>query len=431
MNNYSKSENIYKKAIQLIPGGVNSPVRAFKSVNRNPVFIKKGAGSKIYDEDNNEFIDYLGSWGPLILGHNHPEVLSEVQKTLLDGSSFGLPTKKEVELAELIIECVPTIEKVRLTSSGTEAGMTAVRLARAFTKRNKIIKFEGCYHGHSDSLLVKAGSGALTYNTMDSNGVTKCVTDDTITLPYNDINALIKAFTEYKDQIACVIIEPVAANMGLVIPENNFLINLRKLTSDNDSLLIFDEVISGFRIGLGGAQQLFNIKPDITVLGKIIGGGFPIGAFGGRKDIMNFISPEGNVYHAGTLSGNPVSVTAGLTTLKILKNNPQIYLDIENKTKNLCAGISETAKKYKAKIRINRLGSLFTIFFTDKIISNLSDTNYSDVEKFRKYFTFLLDNGIIIPPSQFEAHFVSNAHSKDDIEKTISTVEDFFRTKYE
>jgi glutamate-1-semialdehyde 2,1-aminomutase len=428
MKNYEKSEKLYNRAVKKIPGGVNSPVRAFKSVERIPVFIKKGSGSKIWDEDDNEYIDYLGSWGPLILGHNHPEVLDAVKKTVMDGSSFGLPTRREVELAELISECIPSIEKVRLTTSGTEACMSAIRLARAFTNRNKIIKFAGCYHGHSDSLLVKAGSGALTYNMMDSNGITETTVKDTITAEFNDIGGIERIFAANKNQIAALIVEPVAANMGLVLPVKNFLEKLRTLTKENGSLLIFDEVISGFRIGLAGAQGHYGIKPDLTVLGKIIGGGYPIGAFGGKKDIMDLIAPQGKVYHAGTLSGNPVSVAAGLATLNFLKKNQGIYKELETKTKNIIENAQNTSAEKKLKINSVYLGSLFTIFFTDKKIINLSDTKSADVGIFKKYFSFMLENGIIVPPSQFEAHFVSLAHSKEDIEKTVRMMNNFFES---
>jgi glutamate-1-semialdehyde 2,1-aminomutase len=427
MRNYEKSINIYKNAVNSIPGGVNSPVRAFKAVNRDPVFIKSAKGSKLFDEDGNEYIDYIGSWGPMILGHNHEFVVEEVKNALNQGSSsFGLPTKQEIELAELIKECMPSIDKVRLTTSGTEAAMAAVRLARAYTQRNKIIKFEGCYHGHSDSLLVKAGSGALTFDTLDSNGVTEGVVKDTITLPFNDIESLDQAFEENENQIAAVILEPIAANMGVIIPRKEFIQKTRDLTKKNGAILIFDEVITGFRIGLGGAQAYFDVNPDLTILGKIIGGGYPIGAFAGKDEIMNHIAPEGKVYHAGTLSGNPISVTAGLATVRTLKENPSIYEKLEGNVNYLVENVRKSTNELNLEITVNSIASLFTIFFTDREILNLSDVTKADREKFAKYFNTMLDNGVLVPPSQFEAHFVSAAHEKEDIEKTITVINEAF-----
>ena len=329
--NTNKSKEIFEKAKKSIPGGVNSPVRAFQSVKKDyPIFIESAKGSKLFDEDGNEYIDMIGSWGPMILGHNYPEVLEVVKSEMEKGTSFGLPTKKEVVLAELVKECFPAIEKIRLTTSGTEATMAAVRLSRAFTKKNKILKFEGCYHGHSDSLLVKAGSGLLTFSHQDSNGITEGVVKDTITLPFGDFEKL-KETLENDDDIACVIIEPIPANMGLIETEKEYLEKVRKITKEKNVVLIFDEVISGFRVSLGGAQKVFGIIPDLTVLGKIIGGGYPVGGFGGKKEIMNLISPVGNVYHAGTLSGNPISVAAGIETISILKENPEIYENVNKK----------------------------------------------------------------------------------------------------
>jgi len=424
--NYNNSKKIYKNAINHIPGGVNSPVRAFKSVGTSPVFITGSEGSKLYDEDNNEYIDYIGSWGPMILGHNHKEVIKEVSKAIKKGSSFGLPTADEVKLAEIIKECIPSIDKIRLTTSGTEAAMAAVRLARAYTKKNKIIKFNGCYHGHSDSMLVKAGSGALTYKTLDSNGITEGVVNDTLTVEYNDIKEVEKLFSKNKNKIAAVIIEPVAANMGIVLPENNFLKDLRMITKKHKALLIFDEVITGFRIGLDGAQGLYNITPDLTILGKIIGGGYPIGAFGGRKDIMDMIAPQGAVYHAGTLSGNIVSVTAGLTTLSIIKSDKSFYKKLEEKTVYLTDEIKKIIHENIIKASVNNIASLFTIFFADKKINNLNDAMSIDTKTYTKYFIAMLDNGIMLPPSQFEANFVSHAHSKNDLDKTINSIKKAF-----
>ena len=424
---FEKSKELYKKAVKLIPGGVNSPVRAFKSVDRDaPIFVKKGQGSKIWDEDDNEYIDYICSWGPLILGHNHPVIIEEVKKIIENGSSYGLPTKYEVELAELIIELVPSIEKVRLTTSGTEATMSAVRLARAYTGRNKILKFEGCYHGHSDALLVKSGSGLLTEGYQDSNGITDGVLKDTLTLPFGDIEK-VKEILKNKD-VACVIVEPIPANMGLIQTHKEFLQELRKITKDTDTLLIFDEVISGFRLALGGAQELFEITPDLTTLGKIIGGGYPVGAFGGKKEIMDLVAPVGRVYHAGTLSGNPIASKAGYATLSYLKNHKEIYFNLSAKTLYLVENIKKLAELYSVNVCVNSMGSLFTIFFNDmKKIENLEDSLKSNTENFSIYFNTMLEYGIIVPPSQFEAHFLSTAHDERDLTRTLEVIEMAFK----
>ena len=424
---FEKSKELYKKAVELIPGGVNSPVRAFKSVDRDaPIFVKKGQGSKIWDEDDNEYIDYICSWGPLILGHNHPAIIEEVKKIIENGSSYGLPTKYEVELAELIIELVPSIEKVRLTTSGTEATMSAVRLARAYTGRNKILKFEGCYHGHSDALLVKSGSGLLTEGYQDSNGITDGVLKDTLTLPFGDIEK-VKEVLKNKD-VACVIVEPIPANMGLIQTHKEFLQELRKITKDTGTLLIFDEVISGFRLALGGAQELFEITPDLTTLGKIIGGGYPVGAFGGKKEIMDLVAPVGRVYHAGTLSGNPIASKAGYSTLSYLKNHKEIYFNLSAKTLYLVENIKKLAELYSVNVCVNSMGSLFTIFFTDmKKIENLEDSLKSNTENFSIYFNTMLEYGIIVPPSQFEAHFLSTAHDERDLSRTLEVIEMAFK----
>ena len=422
---FTNSVKLYKKAVDLIPGGVNSPVRAFKSVNREaPIFVKKGEGCRIWDEDDNEYIDYICSWGPLILGHNHPKVIEEVKKIIENGSSYGLPTKYE-DLAELIVDIVPSIEKVRLTTSGTEATMSAVRLARAYTQRNKILKFEGCYHGHSDALLVKSGSGLLTDGYQDSNGITDGVLKDTLTLPFGDIEK-VKKILENKD-IACVIVEPIPANMGLIETHKEFLLELREITKKTGTLLIFDEVISGFRLALGGAQEFFGITPDLTTLGKIIGGGYPVGAFGGKKEIMDLVAPVGRVYHAGTLSGNPIASKAGFTTLTYLKENKSIYKDLEEKTKYLVKNIEILAKKYSVNICVNSIGSLFTIFFNDKKVENLEDSLKSNTENFSIYFNTMLENGVVVPPSQFEAHFLSMAHKREDLDKTLEIIEKAFK----
>ena len=424
---FEKSKELYKKAVELIPGGVNSPVRAFKSVGRDaPIFVKKGQGSKIWDEDDNEYIDYICSWGPLILGHNHPVIIEEVKKIIENGSSYGLPTKYEVELAELIIELVPSIEKVRLTTSGTEATMSAVRLARAYTGRNKILKFEGCYHGHSDALLVKSGSGLLTEGYQDSNGITDGVFKDTLTLPFGDIEK-VKEILKNKD-VACVIVEPIPANMGLIQTHKEFLQELRKITKDTGTLLIFDEVISGFRLALGGAQELFEITPDLTTLGKIIGGGYPVGAFGGKKEIMDLVAPVGRVYHAGTLSGNPIASKAGYATLSYLKNHKEIYFNLSAKTLYLVENIKKLAELYSVNVCVNSMGSLFTIFFNDmKKIENLEDSLKSNTENFSIYFNTMLEYGIIVPPSQFEAHFLSTAHDERDLSRTLEVIEMAFK----
>ena len=424
---FKNSIDLYKKAVELIPGGVNSPVRAFKSVNREaPIFVKKSQGAKIWDEDDNEYIDYICSWGPLILGHNHPKVIEEVKKIIENGSSYGLPTKYEVDLAELIVDIVPSIEKVRLTTSGTEATMSAVRLARAYTQRNRILKFEGCYHGHSDALLVKSGSGLLTDGYQDSNGITDGVLKDTLTLPFGDIQK-VKEILKNKD-IACIIVEPIPANMGLIETHKEFLQGLRKVTEETGTILIFDEVISGFRLALGGAQEFFGITPDLTTLGKIIGGGYPVGAFGGKKEIMDLVAPVGRVYHAGTLSGNPIASKAGFATINYLKENPNIYQELEKNVNYLVDNIESLAEKYSVDICLNSMGSLFTIFFVDvDKVENLEDSLKSNTENFSIYFNTMLENGIVVPPSQFEAHFLSIAHTKKELDRTLEVIEMAFK----
>ena len=425
---YKNSKEIYNKAVKFIPGGVNSPVRAFKSVHREaPIFVKKAKGSKLWDEDGNEYIDYICSWGPMILGHNFKNVIEGVREEIENGSSYGLPTKLEVELAELITKCCPSMDKVRLTTSGTEATMSAVRLARAYTGRNKILKFEGCYHGHSDALLVKSGSGLLTDGYQDSNGITEGVLKDTLTVPFGD-REKIKEVLE-KNNVACLIMEPVPANMGVISPDVEFLKFVREICTATSTVLIFDEVISGFRLSLGGAQEYFGITPDMTTLGKIIGGGYPVGAFGGKEEIMNLVAPIGRVYHAGTLSGNPISVRAGLETVSYLYNNREtIYKELENKTKYITENLEKLAKKYNVPVCINRLGSLYTIFFTERDeVKNLEDALSSNTENFATYFNTMLDNGVVIPPSQFEAHFISLALTDKDIAKTLEVAEKAFK----
>lgn len=425
---YSNSEKIYEKAVKIIPGGVNSPVRAFKSVDKTyPIFVNRGKGSKIYDEDNNEYIDYICSWGPLILGHNNEIVLNGVREAIELGSSFGLPTKMEVELAELVCKCYPSMDMIRFTTSGTEATMAAIRVARAFTNRNKILKFEGCYHGHSDSLLVSSGSGLLTDGYQDSNGITEGVLKDTLVAKFGDV-AGVKAILESKE-VAALIMEPVPANMGLIDSSKEFLTAMRDICTETGTLLIFDEVISGFRVSLGGAQEYYGITPDITTLGKIIGGGYPVGAFGGKKEIMDMIAPVGRVYHAGTLSGNPVAVRAGFEMVSyLMKNKETLYKELEKKVIYITDKIEELGKKYEVPIKINRLGSLFTIFFTDlKEVTALDHVIDSNTEHYSIYFNTLLDNGVVAPPSKYEAHFVSTEHSKEDLDKTLEVMELAFK----
>ncbi|MEK6715022.1 MAG: glutamate-1-semialdehyde 2,1-aminomutase [Candidatus Omnitrophota bacterium] len=427
MQNWINSKKYFSEAKKVIPGGVNSPVRAYVAVGGEPLFIERAKGAYIYDVDGNKYIDYVLSWGPMILGHSNETVLKAVSKAMKKGTSFGAPTKKEVELAKLITEIYPSIEKVRLVSSGTEAAMSAIRLARGYTGREKIIKFEGCYHGHFDSLLVKAGSGAATFGVPSSKGVTKGIAQDTITLPFNDIEKTEEVIRRERENLACVILEPVPANMGVVLPKDNFLKRLRQVTSENNVLLIFDEVITGFRVALGGAQEVFGVKPDLTVLGKIIGGGFPIGAFGGRAEIMDELSPDGPVYQAGTLSGNPVAVSAGIATIKELMEK-DTYEKLDKITGELVTGLSKIIVKTNHEAVINRIGSLFTIFFSDKNeIYDYNDVSSCDLKKFAEFFQGMLAHGIYLAPSQFEANFVSTKHSSVDINKTIEAFEHTLR----
>ncbi len=416
-----RSRLFYERALKVIPGGVNSPVRACKAVKADPVFFERGESAYLIDVDGNRYIDYVCSWGPLILGHSHPEVIASVYFASKRGTSFGAPTWQEVELAELIKSCFPSIEKVRLVNSGTEATMSAIRLARAYTKRKKIIKFEGCYHGHVDSLLVKAGSGLATFGIPASPGIPEELTAHTLNLPFNDPSAVEKAFKEYGEEIAGVIVEPIAGNMGVVLPKEGFLQFLRDITEKYGALLIFDEVITGFRVGLSGAQGKFGITPDLTCLGKIIGGGLPVGAYGGKKEIMELIAPEGPVYQAGTLSGNPIAVSAGLATLKELMK-PGTYERLEAMGEMLEEGIKESLKKLGLPYRINRAGSMLTLFFTEKEVVDFQSALTSDTEKFATFWQKMLEKGIYLPPSQFEAWFVSLAHGEKEIEKTIKAV---------
>ncbi len=418
-----KSQEVFDKACNYMPGGVNSPVRAFGSVGLKPPVIKKGKGSRLFDLDENEYIDYVCSWGPMILGHAQPAVIAAIQEAAENGTSFGAPTENELLLAELICEAVPSMEMLRLVSSGTEAAMSAIRAARGYTGRDLIVKFEGCYHGHSDGLLVKAGSGALTAGVPDSSGVPADYSRNTLVAVYNDPEGLQELFKKYGSKIAAVIIEPIAANMGLVLPEIGFLKLLRTLTENHGALLIFDEVITGFRVSYGGAQELYGIKPDLTVLGKIIGGGMPVGAYGGRRKIMERIAPLGPVYQAGTLSGNPVAVAAGISTLKTIKHAGDFYQRLDCLGKSLENAYNEAAGKYGIDIRINRAGSLLSVFFSDREIVDYSSAVKSDLDKFKKYFSFMLNKGIYIAPSQFEALFVSYAHTERDISETKTAIE--------
>ncbi|MCX7794499.1 MAG: glutamate-1-semialdehyde 2,1-aminomutase [Thermodesulfovibrionales bacterium] len=413
-----KSIALYKKAVEHIPGGVNSPVRAFRAVGGNPLFIAKAKGSKIYDVDGNEFIDYVLSWGPMILGHSHPEVVRALKKAIEKGTSYGAPTPLEIELAQLIKKAYPSIEKVRMVNSGTEATMSAIRVARAFTKRNKVIKFEGCYHGHADGLLVKAGSGATTFGVPDSPGVPEDYAKNTITLPFNDLEAVRSIVeSEWRD-IACIILEPVVGNIGCVLPKAGFLEGLRNITEKYGIVLIFDEVMTGFRVSYGGAQAYYGIKPDLTCLGKVIGGGLPVGAYGGRKDIMSMVAPEGPVYQAGTLSGNPLAMTAGIVTLKILSNK-SVYRLLEKRASQLEEGLRDASIKSGIQTKFYRAGTMFCTYFTDREVYDYQTAKTSDTERFGRFFRGMLERGVYLAPSQFEAGFLSIAHSEKDIDRTI------------
>lgn len=415
-----KSAAAFAEAKQYIPGGVNSPVRSFRGVGGTPPFIASGLGSRLTDIDGNTYIDYVGSWGPMILGHAHPDVVQALQQATARGTSYGAPTLLETELAKEITQIVPSMEMVRMVNSGTEATMSVLRLARAYTGRNKIIKFAGCYHGHHDSLLVKAGSGALTLGTPDSPGVPGGVAAGTITVPYNDAEILAEVFARQGEDIAAVIIEPVPGNMGLILPKPGYLAQVRKITADYGALLIFDEVMSGFRASFGGAQSVYGIKPDLTCLGKVIGGGLPVGAYGGRKEIMELISPAGPVYQAGTLSGNPLAMVAGITTLKILKANPDLYTRMTALTRSMCDGIRNEAEKYGFHLQFHTIGTMFCTFFSDQEVVDYETAKRSDVDAFNRYFHSMLEQGIYLAPSQFEAGFMSIAHTETDIEATIA-----------
>jgi glutamate-1-semialdehyde 2,1-aminomutase len=421
-----RNKDLFEKSLHTIPGGVNSPVRAFGSVGGTPIFFKKARGSRLWDENDKEYIDYINSWGPMILGHAHPEVIQAVQSVAEDSLSFGAPTARELEMAETIVNLVPSIEQVRLVSSGTEATMSAIRVARGFTGRDTIVKFEGCYHGHADALLVKAGSGALTFGQPSSAGVPEDFAKHTLTLPYNDTDALTELFKKMGSNIACVIIEPVVGNMNLIIPHEEFLKTLRSLCSEHGSILIFDEVMTGFRVSLGGAQELFGILPDMTTLGKVIGGGLPVGAFGGRKDIMQKLAPIGPVYQAGTLSGNPVAVAAGLETLRLIQKE-NFYEDLAKMTHALVKGLEDASKAFNHAFSARNVGGMFGLYFSEKAPDSFDEVMASDREKFKQFFHHMLDEGIYFGPSAFEAGFVSAAHTQEDIQATLNAAQNAFK----
>jgi glutamate-1-semialdehyde 2,1-aminomutase len=422
------SVELFEDAKKYIPGGVNSPVRDFSSVSATPRFIERAKGSRIWDVEGREYIDYVGSWGPMILGHGQEEVNEAVKVAVDNGLSFGASTKLENEMAKLICQAVPSVEMVRMVNSGTEAAMSAIRVARGYTRKNKIIKFEGCYHGHSDALLVKAGSGVMIAGIPSSLGVPPSCTSDTLTTVFNDLESVRNLFKNNQGEIAAVIMELLPANMGVVIPEEGFLRGIKRLCEENEALLIADEVITGFRLGFGGAQEYFGIKPDLSIFGKIIGGGMPVGAYGGRKEIMSTVAPLGGVYQAGTLSGNPVAMTAGITQLSILMNNPEIYTHINKMSEMLKEGLRSLVKQYQLPATVNGIGSLSTLLFSDKTIKNYTDAKTCDTVLYAKYFKGMLDQGIYLAPSQFEATFVSYAHKKEDIEKTLDSADKVLKT---
>ncbi|KQO01330.1 glutamate-1-semialdehyde 2,1-aminomutase [Paenibacillus sp. Leaf72] len=413
-----RSREAFARAKQVIPGGVNSPVRAFKSVGLNPVYMERGQGSRVFDIDGNSYIDYVASWGPLIMGHAHPEVVEAIKRTAEKGTSFGAPTELETLMAELVCERVPSVDVVRMVNSGTEATMSALRLARGFTKRSKIVKFEGSYHGHADSLLIKAGSGVATLGLPDSPGVPESIASQTITVPYNDIESIKLVFEKYGEEIACVIVEPIAGNMGVVPPLPGFLQGLRDITEQYSSLLIFDEVMTGFRVHYSSAQGLYGIKPDITCFGKVIGGGLPVGAYGGRRDLMELMAPSGPIYQAGTLSGNPLAMAAGYTTLKLL--TPETYELLERQAVRLQRGFEANAQAAGIASTINRVGSMVCPFFTETHVINYDTAKTADLERFKVYFAAMLELGVSVAPSQFEGMFVSAVHTDEDIDATIA-----------
>ena len=421
MNKIKKSIELFKEAKLHMPGGVNSPVRAFKNINGNPIFFKKAKGAYLFDADNNKYIDYIGSWGPMIMGHSHPEILKAISKQLQLGTSYGAPTSIESDTAKLIKKCVPSIQKIRMVNSGTEATMSAIRLARGFTERDKIIKFDGCYHGHVDSLLIKAGSGVSTFGLPDSPGIPNELAKKTLSCEFNNEDEFIKIFDKVKDDLAAVIVEPIAGNMGFIPGNLSFLKLLRKKTSENKSLLIFDEVMTGFRVSLGGAQEIYKIKPDLTTLGKVIGGGLPVGAFGGKKKIMDYLAPNGPVYQAGTLSGNPLAMAAGSALIKLLiKTNP--YSKLENNATNLLMGMKELFRKKDIPFSTNQIGGMFGFFFSEDLPKNLQDVTNTNNEQFKNFLNSCINQGIYFAPSKFEAGFISSMHTTTEINNTISKV---------
>jgi len=424
--NRKKSIVYYRRALELIPGGVNSPVRAFKAIGIPPVFMERAKGSKIWDVDGNEYIDYVGSWGPMILGHAHPKIIATLKRVAPKGTSFGAPTPLEIELASRIKKAFPSIELVRMVSSGTEAVISAIRVARGYTGRNKILKFEGCYHGHGDSLLVKAGSGATTFGIPDSLGVPEDLAKHTLTAPYNDLEKVKTLVHQYPNQIACIIVEPIAGNMGVILPEMGFLEGLREICHEKGIVLIFDEVISGFRAAYGGAQEVYGVEADLTCLGKIIGGGLPVGAYGGREKIMEKVAPLGGVYQAGTLSGNPLAMAVGIETLDLLKSK-RVYQDLEKKTTDLSEKIAECAEDRGIPICLNRTTGMFTLFFREGPVRNYAAAKMSDTKRFAKFFIEMLEQGIYLPPSQFEAWFVSMAHTQRDLDRTVEACDAAFK----
>lgn len=426
MNKHSRSKSEFERAESSIPGGVNSPARAFSSVSSTPVFAERAKGSLLKDIDGNEYIDFSGSWGPLILGHAHDRVISDLQEQLQKSTSFGMPTVLETELAEKVISHVPSMDQVRFVNSGTEATMSAIRLARGVTDRDKIIKFRGCYHGHGDSLLVEAGSGLMTHGTPSSPGITEDNAKDTIVLSFNDVEEVNKVFNEAGDEIAGVIVEPVAGNMGVIPPTDDFLSTLRQQTESYGTALIFDEVITGFRLGFGGAQAHYNIQPDITTLGKIIGGGMPVGAFGGRQKYMKHLSPEGEVYQAGTLSGNPISMRAGLTTIQVLESRDP-YSDLDETANRFTSEIEEIARKHSIPMTVHQVGSMMSMFFQDGTIQNKRDTDRCNLNHFSQFHSALLDQGIYFPPSQFETVFINHCHTSSDLEKALHAIDSAFK----
>ena len=427
MNKIEKSIALFNQAKSLMPGGVNSPVRAFKNINGNPIFFEKAQGAYLYDADGNKYIDYIGSWGPMIMGHSHPDVVNAIKKQVDLGTSYGAPTSLESDVASLIIKNVPSIEKIRMVNSGTEATMSAIRLARGYTNRNKIIKFDGCYHGHVDSLLIKAGSGVSTFGLPDSPGIPEDLAKHTITCPYNDVEAFIEIFNSVKDDLATVIVEPIAGNMGFVPGTEEFLKTIRSYTETNNSLLIFDEVMSGFRVSLGGAQEIFNIKPDLTALGKVIGGGLPVGAFGGKEEIMNYLAPEGPVYQAGTLSGNPLAMAAGATLLGLLiTQNP--FKELEEKAKLMLNGMKEIMISSGIPFSTNQIGGMFGFFFSDELPKNINDVSKTNDGIFSSFINACIKNGIYFAPSKYEAGFISATHGNKEIDKTLEVVNKIVKT---